>query len=184
MSKPLSARAIETMKPGDKVKVDTGEYIGLRVTCGKGGTKTFTYRYKSPETGKLAQIKIGRYPQVSLAEARVALQDLKAIRNGGVCPRAEQVRKKDEIRRNKAEDETAQKRNGFTIKSLVEIYLSEFIEDRYVVDLRTPGGKKRISGARKPKGQSETRRTLYGDPVRVLGDIPAASVTRKQVVDL
>jgi len=172
------------MKPGDKVKVDVGEYSGLRVSCGKGGTKTFVYRYKSPETGKLAQIKIGRYPQTSLAEARMELQNLKAIRQKGVCPKAEQVRQKDKIRRDRAENEKAQEIKGFTIKDLIETYLTEFIEDRFVDDLRTPGGKKRIPGARKPKGQSETRRTLYGDPVRVLGDSPAALVTRKQVTDL
>jgi hypothetical protein len=53
MSKPLSARTIEAMKPGDKVKVDVGEYSGLRMSCGKSGTKTFIYRYRSPETSKL-----------------------------------------------------------------------------------------------------------------------------------
>jgi hypothetical protein len=39
-------------------------------------------------------------------------------------------------------------------------------------------------GVRKPKGQSETRRTLYGDAVRVLGNRIALEVTRKDVVAL
>lgn len=35
MSKPLSARAVETMRPSDSLKVDVGENSGLRVVCGK-----------------------------------------------------------------------------------------------------------------------------------------------------
>lgn len=41
-SKPLSYKAIESMKPGDKDKVDVGDYRGLRVACGKTGRKAFT----------------------------------------------------------------------------------------------------------------------------------------------
>ena len=60
-SKQLSVRAIEAMRPGDKVKTDGAENAGLRVTCGSSGLKTFTYRYRSPETGKLVQVKIGNF---------------------------------------------------------------------------------------------------------------------------
>jgi len=184
MTKQLSARSIETMKPGDKVKTDTGEYAGLRVTCGKGGAKAFIYRYKSPETGKLTQIKVGRYPDVSLAEARVMLNDFKVLRKTGVCPKAQQVRGKAKAKREKEDQLKEQEACAFTVVELIDTYLAEFIEDRLVEDTRNPGQKKRISGARKPKGQAETRRTLYGDPVRVLGKSPAASITRKQVTDL
>jgi len=33
-TKPLPSRTVGTMKPGDKIKADTGENIGLRVKCG------------------------------------------------------------------------------------------------------------------------------------------------------
>ncbi len=49
--KPLSSRTVEVMKPGDKIKADTGESAGLRVKCGAAGVKTFFYRYTSPITG-------------------------------------------------------------------------------------------------------------------------------------
>ena len=45
-SKPLSHRAIESMKPKDDDKGDTGENRGLRVTCGATGRKSFFYRYR------------------------------------------------------------------------------------------------------------------------------------------
>ncbi len=60
---------------------------------------------------------------------------------------------------------------------MIELYLTQHIEDRLV-------NGKIVSGARKPKGQSEVRRTLYGDAVRALGSKPACLVTRKDVVNL
>ena len=68
--KPLSSKALETMKSGDSDKADVGENRGLRVSCGKTGVKSFFYRYTSPVTGKLVQVKIGNFPPVSLAIAR------------------------------------------------------------------------------------------------------------------
>jgi hypothetical protein len=67
---------------------------------------------------------------------------------------------------------------SFTVEKLVELYLTQYIEDR-----KFPSGRK-IAGARKPKGQSETRRTLYGDAIPKLGEMPANAVTRKAVVDM
>ena len=64
--KALSDLAIRNMKPGAPIKPDVGENSGLRVKCGVAGTKTFFYRFKSPETGKLVQLKIGNYPSLSL----------------------------------------------------------------------------------------------------------------------
>ena len=165
------------MKPSDKVKSDTGENSGLRITCGTTGKKTFIYRYRSPVTDKITQIKIGDYPQISLAEARVALRELKELRSSGLCPKSHFKEQKEQARRLQ-ELETQERENKvFTVEKLCELYLTQHIEDR-MVDGR------RIAGARKPKGQSETRRTLYGDAVKVLGELPARSITRKVVVEM
>lgn len=172
------------MKPGDQDKPDTGESAGLRVSCGKGGAKTFFYRYKSPETGKLTQIKIGRYPDISLSEARVALAGLKVLRKSGICPKAQQLRDKrvaQEVRESQIKEQEV---TQFSVEHLIESYLTEFIEDRWVIDERGLEQRKLIVGARKPKGQAETRRTLHGDAVKMLGHLPAASITRRQVTDL
>lgn len=58
------------MRSGDKDKADIGENRGLRVSCGVSGVKS----YISPITGKLMQIKIGNFPQISLATARLKLK--------------------------------------------------------------------------------------------------------------
>lgn len=183
-SKPLSAKAIEAMKPNSPVKADVGENAGLRVKCGSTGVKTFFYRYKSPETDKLTQFKIGNFPSTSLAEARMALEQLKVLRKSGVCPKAQKKRDAEELAAKKREQASVSQQQAFTVNALVELYLSEHIEDRYVKDPRNPDKRKKIAGARKPKGQAEVRRTLYCDAVRALGERPAKEVTRKDVVSL
>ena len=172
------------MKPGDPVKADVAENAGLRVKCLKSGAKTFFYRYKSPESQKLTQIKIGTYPDLSLSEARIKLKELKGVRKSGLCPKAQVVREKVAVEQKRAEEEREIARRQYTVANLVESYLAEVIDDRWIIDSRNPEKKKRIPGARKPKGQSEVRRTLYGDAVRVLGDIPAEEITRKRIVDM
>lgn len=172
--KPLSSKAIEMMKPTDKNKADTGENRGLRVTCGASGIKTFFYRYTSPVTNKLSQVKIGCFPQTSLAMARMKLQELKQIRNEGRCPATELKEEKQRV----LEESQKPKVAVLTVEGLVELYLTERIEDR-----KTKDGKI-ILGARKKKGQAEVRRTLYGDAVKTLGTRKASEITRKDVIDL
>jgi hypothetical protein len=41
-AKPLLFKTIETMKPDDKDKADSGENRGLRVSCGATGVKYFS----------------------------------------------------------------------------------------------------------------------------------------------
>src|SRR5690554_4049758 len=134
---PLSARGIESMRPGDPDKGDAGEYTGLRVSCGASGVKTFIYRFKSPETGRLTQLKIGNYPAVSLANARVKLMELKELRSKGVCPKAEHGRVLLQEKAEIEEQAEAAERNCFTVRDLIEMYLTEVIEDRMIPDPRT-----------------------------------------------
>ncbi|WP_411752338.1 Arm DNA-binding domain-containing protein [Serratia sp. (in: enterobacteria)] len=77
------------MKPGCSDKADTSENRGLRITCGATGIKTFFYRYTSPITHKLTQVKIGHFPNITLAQGRAELQMLKLVINEGRCPASE-----------------------------------------------------------------------------------------------
>lgn len=65
-----------------------------------------------------------------------------------------------------------------TVPGLVELYLTERIEDR-----KTNDGKI-IPGARKPKGQAEVCCTLYGDAVKALETRNAAEITRQDIINL
>lgn len=173
-NKTLTTKTIEAMKPGSPVLTDTEENRGLRVSCGSTGKKTFTYRYKSPATQKLKSIKIGNFPDISLSQARQKLQELKKLRAEGVCPSEEEKRRVAVIREQTLE----RVESTFTVEDMVELYLTEYIEDRHGKD------GKIIAGSRKPKGQAETRRTLHSDVVRTLGKKAAEAVTRQNVIDL
>ena len=126
-TKTLTSAAIGSMKPNDKDLADVGENRGLRVTCANAGTKSFFYRYTSPLTKKLAQVQIGRFPVISLAEARVKLNQLKDIRRAERCPAQELKQAKEK------ELEQKQKLSSkMTVKDIVDLYLRQYIEDRFV----------------------------------------------------
>ncbi|MBR9856357.1 MAG: tyrosine-type recombinase/integrase [Gammaproteobacteria bacterium] len=175
-TKPLTTRTIQTMKPSSSDLADAGENRGLRVACGSTGLKTFFYRYTSPETGKLVQAKIGNFPETSLAGARSILQDWKLLRRKKICPANEIKRKKKEEKERSLLIE--QGRQTFTVQDLIELYLTSQIEDQ-----KLPSGQLK-SGSRKPKGQVETRRTLYIDVVPFMGSRPATDILRKDVIEM
>lgn len=154
------------MRPKNKERSDTGENTGLRVFCRATGIKTFFYRYSSPVTHKLVQLKIGNFPQTSLSEARVKLQELKQLRQLGRCP----VTELKEEKQYKKQEQRQPQKTQLTVKELVELYLVDHIEDRKGKD------GKIISGSRKKKGQKEVRRMLEADAVRVLGELMAHEV--------
>ena len=174
-AKVLTTVALTSMKSGE-VLVDIKENRGLRVLCGTSGVKTFFYRFRSPESGKIKQIKIGRFQesklraiegQVGLAQARINFLELKALRDSGICPVAEKQRQKHVALQLKDEEKREQLVQAFTLESLCENYLTNCID-----------------GVRSKKAASEARRTIYGDPVRELGSLPAIEITSKQILDM
>lgn len=181
-SKPLSVKAIEAMKPGCKPLIDVGENSGLRVICGKGGTKTFLYRYRSPTAidsvgrPRLVQLKVGNFPEMSLARARVEVEQLKIKRKNGICPKTERNKVLAQKERKAKERVLKKQAQAFTITKMIDLYLQEYIEDKYI-------NGKRVPGARKKKGQIETRRTLEVDVVQSIGHLIAHDVTRKMIVE-
>lgn len=82
MVKALSDAEIKKAKPQEKEFVlYDGE--GLQLTIRPNGTKSFEFRYTSPLTKKKQKITIGKYPIITLAEAREKrLEFLKMIHNG------------------------------------------------------------------------------------------------------
>lgn len=176
-TKTLTSLTLNSIKPGEVVS-DSSEYRGLRVSCGKSGVKTFIYRFRSPSTGKIKQYKIGRYRSsklkdsegadlLSLAEARVQFLDLKALRDSGVCPVEQKQLKKVADAKLKEQQALAKSLNLFTVQKLCENYVADCID-----------------GVRTKKAAKECSRSLYGDPVKFLGHLPASEVTSKQVFDM
>ena len=173
--KPITNKAIEALTAKKGVLSDTGENKGLRVACGKTGRKTFTYRYRSPELdGKLVQIKLGTFPNISLEEARIKLRELKSLRDSGICPKSQMER----IEAEKAKEQEALAFDSITVKNVVDYYLENHIQDKVSASGTI------IKGARKPKGQKEVRRALYVDVVNIIGERSATSITKGDITKL
>lgn len=183
----LSDLSIKRMKKGQSDLVDSGENSGLRVSKGESGKTVFIYRYRSPTDNKIKQYKIGNYPDMSLAQARVELANLKSERVKGLCPAT--LKK---VARIKDQQRTVElKQVKLNVIDVVERYLSEYIEDRF-----DRSGKLIRSGARKLKGQREVRNLLLGSPSNVgrkdgqekkpmfaelLGNVPVTQLSAKDV---
>ena len=78
----LNDTKIKSLKPKDKrYKVSDGENLYILVM--PSGTKTFIYEYKSKQTLKYKRVSLGKYPIMSLLEARSKrLEFQKMLLNG------------------------------------------------------------------------------------------------------
>lgn len=116
------------MKTGD-VLTDSGDYLGLRVKRTSRAT-SFIYRYKNFE-GKMKQLVLGVYPDMSLADARVKLQEFKALRASGYDPQQYLIDQEEEVKKAELEAIHEADKLSFTFRAMVELYLTEKVEDRY-----------------------------------------------------
>jgi integrase len=158
--KPLSALAVKNLKSG--FLSDTPPNAGLRIIVNKSGSKSWIYRYRVDS--KLKQIKLGNYPSVDLKEARSLLADKKKLRTVENKDPLEERNKQKEQRRRDQEEKA---KLAFTVEQMCELYLSRHVEKKRTV-----------------KGANETRRTLKGDAVAILGHLPAVSVTHRMIYNM
>src|SRR5215218_1465625 len=82
MAKSLTARSIEQVKPGAKVReIPDGALPGLYLVVQPSGTRSFALRYR--HVGRPRNMTLGRWPAFSLGEAREAARvALRAIAEG------------------------------------------------------------------------------------------------------
>ncbi len=83
MANGLTDTAIKKTKATGKIqKLNDGE--GLRLEITKAGTKVFKYRFSIG--GKRSDFVIGKYPSISLAQARIKRDKAKALLIDGINP--------------------------------------------------------------------------------------------------
>ena len=155
----LSDRQIRNAKPKTSVyRIRDGavETKGFGVTVAPAGTKTFFLGYTSPETGKRTQISLGRYPAISLKEARRKAMDARDQIGLGIDPAQKRI---EEVAANEA-----LKQRG-TVEQLFEVYTA---------DLDMDG--KRSAG--------EVRRIFRKHVAPVIGDRLAADTTTDDILDV
>lgn len=93
---PLTARKIETTKPGPKT-VTLSDGSGLELRISPNGKRGWRLRYTRPN-GKRNMMSLGPYPEVTLAEAREKRTDARRLLIEGIDP-VEQ--RKEEKRQHK-----------------------------------------------------------------------------------
>jgi Arm DNA-binding domain len=81
----LSDAAIRSYMPGDaKYSVGDAACPGLCIRITPKDVKTFAFAYRDKGTGKVQWLTLGRYPDLSLAQARIVANDArKAVAVGG-----------------------------------------------------------------------------------------------------
>ncbi|MBA5698177.1 MULTISPECIES: hypothetical protein [Acinetobacter] len=79
------------------------------------------------------------------------------MRFQGICPVSERKEEKLTFKQKKVESIANFK--ILTLKDVIDLYLTEVIENRVIVDQRT-GVKRIINGTRNLKGRQKTRRML------------------------
>ena len=88
ITKPLSDAEIKRAKILEK---DYALYdgSGLQLTVRTNGSKVFEFRYKSPTTQKAQKITLGKYPILSLSDAREKRAELQKTLLNGMDPKEE-----------------------------------------------------------------------------------------------
>ncbi|OOF42649.1 integrase [Rodentibacter trehalosifermentans] len=85
ITKPLTNTEIDKSKPKDK-DYTLSDGLGLYLLIKSTGAKLWRFNYYKPLTKKRALIGLGKYPDVSLSQAREKREELRALLSQGVDP--------------------------------------------------------------------------------------------------
>lgn len=160
----LTDRTIKLTKPAT-VDVFLNDGKGLYLRVRPSGSKVWAYRYKN---GKATHwLALGDYPDIGLAEARVAAAKLKAGRRQGIDPIEERERA--------AEAAAALKEAAHAAKVAQAARLK--VSDLFDKWMRLELAQRKDAGA-------EVKRAFNKDVIPVIGELAAADVTRIQIAGI
>lgn len=153
----LTDRALKTAKAEQK-DLFLSDGLGLYLRVRPSGSKTWLYRYKVEKTTKWHEL--GIYPDMPLADARLAAHNAKALRKSGDDP----VEKKIFIKKEK---ELAR------VKAAARLTVNQLFDKWRETDLKH----------RKDKG-AEVLRLFKKDVLPHLGEIKADELTKAQIMQV
>jgi integrase len=149
MTKKLTAKYIENLKPEDK-RVEVSDHAnGLFLISQTSGVKSWAVRYR--HNGRSVKFTIGKFPTVTLADARKAAADAQHVLAQGQNPAKARTDAKVKAAESKAN----------TVANICAAYM------------KREGGKLRTSGQR----ESIFRRLIYPH----IGDKPIDSIRRSDL---
>jgi len=159
----FDARTAKLLPAGEHITF--AEFPGLRLSASSTG-KSWIYRYKSLVDGRMRQLKIGRWPDISFNRAVTAWEELRQRRDAGEDPaaaaRAERSATKERIAAARREAEEV----AYSVASLCNDYWRGHIKTH-----------------RAPKGAAEVRR-LFDKELGSFGALPVRDVTRAHAFEL
>jgi integrase len=129
---------------------------GFGITVAPSGAKSFFLSYTSPEDGKRKQVKLGRFPQVALREARLKAAEVRALVDEGKDPAVE---------KRFAVKNRIEQRNLGTLGDLLDLYISDL----------------EIDGKRTAK---EVKRVKTRDVPAALLQRPAHLISKDDILDI
>lgn len=151
----FDARAAKALEAGNHLTID--EAPGLRLVASES-VRTWVYRYKSPLDGLMRQIRLGRWPAMTLAAALAAWERTKAERDAGRDPAQEKRQKRHATAVRKREV-------GYTVRKACDEYLAAY------------------EGTVTAKTYAEAQRLLQRE-LGAIEDRVAATITRSDAFDL
>lgn len=83
---PLNDTQIKNAKPQNK-EYNLGDGHGLTLRIKPNGTKLWRFNYQKPITKKRANLSLGKYPDLSLAKARVKAHTARELLADGIDPK-------------------------------------------------------------------------------------------------
>lgn len=159
----FEARAAKSLQPGQHLTIEG--YPGLRLEA-RATSRTWTYRYKSPLDGRMRQIKIGRWPAMSLPAAIVAWEGLRTQREAGRDPAMAAKAARTKAAEQKAAERERKGAGVRTVRQVCRFYLEGHVKPH-----------------RAPKGAAEVERT-FNTMLGGIGEMDAVDVTRSVAFDL
>jgi integrase len=117
----------EKAKPNLKPYRLTDQH-GLHLLITPQGGKLWRWKYMFE--GKQKEMALGKYPEISLANARVLHSQARALLATGVDPMALRKEAKKEVKAKQELQSQAEKDNGFTFEALARQWLAWWREDK------------------------------------------------------
>ena len=93
----LSDKEIKSAKPKEK-EYNLFDGDGLRLRIKPNGSKNWIFNYYRPTSRKRANLSLGRYPELSLANARKATLEANELLAQGIDPQEERKRQQQEYK--------------------------------------------------------------------------------------
>lgn len=155
----LNDRTIRDAKPKSSVyRLRDANVVcrGFGVTVAPNGSKSFFLSFTSPEDGKRKQVALGRFPKMSLREARIKAAETRSQVDDGKDPA---------IEKKSAASQRIEKRALGTLGDLLELYIADLEADE-------------------KRSAKEVRRISKKDIPSHLQQRPAHLITKDDILDI